>query len=269
MRNRTRVLAGILAAMWMVAPASLHADTVQLTLHDGRVSLVAENATPAQIFDAWSRAGGVLIVNANQMPSTPVTLTLENVPEEQALETLLRTVSGYLARRRTSPAADAASVFDRIVILPTPAVARTTTPAGAPAAAPANPNPVFPQPPRAIGAPQSPPAAQPPAATQNGVPQGPGVMRQIGPDGRPVEDDQADAPPPSQYNGGDAPNGRPAPVPRPVPVPPPQPQTQPPSTSAPAGVPRPGMVVPAPNTPGQPGSATPGQPTQQTQPPQQ
>jgi hypothetical protein len=191
------------------------------------------------------------------MPSTPLTLKLENVPEEQALDTLLRSVSGYLAQRRVTTAGSSASTFDRIVILPAPAAAAPATIAAPqPGARGPNAMPVFPQAPR----PAAPPGMQPPEAP-SGIQQGPGVTRLIGPDGRPVEDDQADAPP---YNGGDVPDTR---EPRRVPMPPPPPQQgqpQPPSTSAPVGVPRPGMVVPAPNTPGQPSSASPGQPTQQS-----
>jgi hypothetical protein len=252
MRGAVRACAGVVFAAIVAAGATLHADTVQLSMHGGRVSLSATNATPAQIFDAWSRAGGVLIVNAERMPATPLTLTLENVPEEQALETLLRPVTGYLARRRADPDPDR-SVFDRIVIMPTPAAPRpVATAAPAPAAAPA------PRPATALFPPSSPPQAQPPAQTQQqppaGIQQGPGVMRLIGPDGRPVEDDQADAPQ-QPYTPGDRPDTR-APVARPqVPPPPaapPQGTQSTPPTSAPVGVPRPGMVVPAPAQPGQP-----------------
>ena len=244
-----RTLAGVLLTITASVPATLQADTVQLTVGDGRVSLVATDATPAQIFEVWSREGGVLIVNAERMPGVPLTLTLDNVPEEQALDTLLRPVSGYLARRRPT-AADSGSIFDRIVILATPFVARETTAASAPSSGPARqrlPTPVFPQP-RTVG-------AQPaPTAPANGAPP---VGRIIGADGQPVEDDQAVATPPPfvpppQYNGGNGPDGRPpvapprgvtAPMPQ---QPPPQQQPAQPSTSAPVGVPRPGMPVPAP-----------------------
>jgi hypothetical protein len=238
-----------------IVPASLRADNVQLTIHDGRVSLVATNATPAEIFEAWSRAGGVLIVNADRVPSTPVTLRLDNVPEAQALDTLLRPVSGYLARRRLD-GNTANSAFDRIVILPTAPMPRdearpAVTPGGVNGGAPV----VFPQPPRA-GQPM------PPTQPAPGIPQGPGVTRLVGPDGQPVEDDQADAPPapsrpqqqPQPYSG-DSPSPYPQPQPTPV-----QPGSAP---SAPAGVPVPGMVVPAPSTPGQqPQNGAPTQPGQ-------
>jgi len=250
MTRDVRAFVASLLSIVAVVSIRLHADTVQLSLHGGRLSLVATNATPAQIFEAWSRAGGVLVVNADQMPAAPVSITLDNVPEEQALDTLLRPASGYLAVRRTDPV-ESASVFDRIVILPSSEARQ---------AAPASSGTTFPA--RASSAPR--PATQPAATPQvqpQGIPQGTGVTRLVGADGQPVEDDQAGAPPP--YNPGDAPDTRPqtrpANVPGPVPVQPqpqqaPQPQSSP--TSAPAGAPRPGMVVPAPQTQGQ------GQPQQ-------
>lgn len=246
----TRVYRGIVGALWMIvaiAPAPLHASTVELTLRAGRVSLVATDATPAQIFDAWSRAGGVAVINADRLPSTPVTIRLDDVPEEQALETVLRSVSGYLARRRV--VADASrSLFDRIIILATPVTARITAPAPPPPArAAGTPAPVFPQPPAIQEAPRpDAAAASQPAAEPAGIPQGPGVVRLIGPDGQPMEDDQAGAPPPpaTPYGGADAPNVPPQGAP-PGFVPP---QAPPPGAGAPApiGVPAPGMVVPAP-----------------------
>jgi hypothetical protein len=255
--NAFRGWIGALVAVVAIAPA-VQADPVQFAVGDGRVSLVAVNATAAQIFAAWSRAGGVLIVNAERIQGTLVTLTLENVPEEQALDTLLRPVSGYLARRRAL-ATTTGSMFDRIVILPTPAPPRpVTSPAPtAPSAPTFRPAGVFPQgqPPNTNGIPQpasQPGTAQAPAAP-NGIPLGPGVTRLIGPDGQPVEDDQAGAPPtPAPYNGGDPPDSRgPLFAPRAAPPAPPfptgaAPQQPTPPTSAPAGVPRPGMVVPSP-----------------------
>lgn len=251
----TQVYRGLIGALWMIlaiAPALVHASTVELTLRDGRVSLVASDATPAQIFDAWSRTGGVAVINADRLPSTPVTIRLDDVPEEQALDTVLRSVSGYLARRRV--VADASrSLFDRIVILATPATARVTAPAPPPPArAAGTPAPVFPQAPAAMQEaprPDAAAAASQPAAEPAGIPQGPGVVRLIGPDGQPMEDDQVGAPPPpaTPYSGGDAPNAPPRGA-RPGFVPP---QAPPPTagTPAPIGVPAPGMVVPTPAPP--------------------
>lgn len=257
-----RALVGVTLTIVAIARPALCADTVQLSLRDGRLSLVAVNSTPAQIFDAWSRAGGVRIVNAERMPSTPLTLTIENVPEEQALDTVLRAVTGYMARRRTQPG-PGASIFDCIIILPSIAEAR---PAAAPTPAPAAG--------RGRSAAAPPPVAAPAPAPPPTFPQSPGVGRIIGPDGQPMEDDQAGAPPPP-FNGGDAaaPRVPPPTQPRVVPSAPAPPSAQPDApaqgttqpgvssapgvpqggvTSAPAGVPRPGMPVPAPAAPQQP-----------------
>jgi len=247
-----RAIVGVLLTALTAVPIILHADTVQLSVRDGRVSLVATNATPAQIFEAWSKAGGIRVVNAERMPSTPITLRLENVPEEQALDTILRPVAGYLAQRR-AVSDPSASVFDRILILATPAGPRPAGTAPAPASPP-KPNtpaqPVFPQAPPRGFAPQQP--AQPAAQGPIGIPQAPGVTRLVGPDGQPVEDDQAGAPAPAPYTPGDAPDARPIP-PRNLPPPPsaqqPAAQAQQPVQSPgapPVGVPVPGMVVPGP-----------------------
>jgi hypothetical protein len=58
-----------------------------------------------------------------------VTIELQDVPEDQALDILLRSVSGYLVAARET-AITGASSFDRIYILPTSA--RPTTAAAAP-----------------------------------------------------------------------------------------------------------------------------------------
>ncbi len=257
MTPAARALVGAMLTIVVIASADLRADTVQLSLRDGRLTLVAVNTTAARIFEVWSRTGGVEIVNAERMPATLLTLTLQDVPEEQALDTVLRAVSGYMARRRPSPASDA-SVFDRIIIIPTVAGVRPTAASS-------------PLPPATAG--RSAPAPQPPPTFS----QGPGVGRLIGADGQPMEDDQADAPP-APFNGGDAPpqGGRaPAqprlrPLAQPTPAPtsqaPAPQQTQPTgtaqpgvssapgvpqsgATTAPAGVPRPGMAMPSPAAP--------------------
>lgn len=245
-------LAGALLFIAAVKPAPARADTVRLVLRDGLVTLDAVDATPASILEAWSREGGVAFVNAERIPSAPLTLTLENVPEGEALDIILRPVSGYLARRRGS--ADAAgnrSMFDRIVILATPAQPRVASPAQPARAASPGSGPVFPQPPPAA-------VAAAPDAAPAGIPREPGVVRLVGPDGQPVPDDQEDTPPPPI--GADAPS-QPARAPtRLMPVQPQPPNQLPPPASAgapPVGVPVPGMVVPSPAAPEQPGAPQP------------
>ena len=112
-------------AAWLFAVSTAFAD-VQLTMQNGRVSLVAKDATVRQILTEWARIGQTKIVNMERVPGGPVTLQLTNMPEAQALEVLLRTLSGYITASRPVETANL-SRFDRIIIMPTLAAARPPT----------------------------------------------------------------------------------------------------------------------------------------------
>ena len=84
---------------WLFAVTTASAD-VQLTIQNGRVSLVAKDATVRQILTEWARVGDTKIVNIERVPGGPVTLELTNVPEAQALDVVLRSLSGYIAAPR-------------------------------------------------------------------------------------------------------------------------------------------------------------------------
>jgi hypothetical protein len=98
----------------LAAPA--FAQQVSVTLNDGLVTIKAENATVRQILDEWARVGQAKIINADKLAGTPVTLTLVNMPERQALETILRGTPGYLAIDRSVPVANA-SAYERIMVM--------------------------------------------------------------------------------------------------------------------------------------------------------
>ena len=149
-------LAGVI---WLAAGSTAFAE-VQLTIRNGRVSLVAKDATVRQILTEWARVGQTKIVNVERISGGPVTLELKNVWEQQALDVLLRSVSGYMVAPRAVVIANA-STFDRIVVMPTSVAPRAPV-----AAAPA---PVF-----------RPPGIQ-------------GLFGQ--PVGQPEEDDSDDQPP--------------------------------------------------------------------------
>jgi len=112
------VLVAVVMA-WLAVPAA-RAD-IQLSIRDGRVVLVANNATIADIIVEWAKVGHVKIVNADKIPRDVVTLELRNVSERQALDILLRSTSGFIAALRAEDDPNA-SLFDRIVIMP-PSVA--------------------------------------------------------------------------------------------------------------------------------------------------
>jgi hypothetical protein len=110
------------AAIVLLSAATASAD-VQLTLQNGRVTIVAKDASVRQILTEWARVGHTKIVNVERIPGGPMTLELRNMPETQALDILMRTLSGYITAPRAVEAANL-SQFDRIIVMPTIASAR-------------------------------------------------------------------------------------------------------------------------------------------------
>ena len=108
---------------------------LKLTIHDGLVSIDAEDVTVRQILTEWARVGKTRIINVERLSGGPITLKVDSMPERQALDVVLRTIPGYLAMPRTSPVADG-SLYDSIVIM-------ATTTAVAPLR-PQQPSPGFP-----------------------------------------------------------------------------------------------------------------------------
>jgi hypothetical protein len=224
----------------MVVPAAGAAPSVRLTIRNGSVWLAADRATASEILAEWARVGQTWIINAERVPGGPMTLELNGVPEQQALEVVLRSASGFLALARTIARADAmTSRFERIMVLPasTAPPGPIAAPAAGPAAAPVN-------------VPQLAPRVPPGAIAGAAAPQ-----RIIGADGQPLPDDQEDAPP--RPPAGAMPPGF---VPTPVQGVPGAPGANPATPGAnlaapgaipvsPAGVPTPGMIVPTPQQP--------------------
>jgi hypothetical protein len=175
MKSRAVVFAAAFSCCAALASAQA---PLKLQINGGRVTLHAENVPVRSILAEWARLGGTKIVNGDRVSGAPLTLELEGVPERQALDIILRGVSGYALAARTD-GTPGVSMYDRIMILPT-------------SVAPRNPPPA--------------------AATQVfGGPGGiirPPVMRQ-GDDQDDPDDDQVGA------NDG-VPLGRPVPMPRPI-----------------------------------------------------
>jgi hypothetical protein len=228
-------------AAWLVASTAI-AD-VHVTMQNGRVSIVAKDATIRQILTEWARVGQTKIVNVERIPGGPITLELTNVPEGQALDVLLRAISGFIAAPRAAASANL-SQFDRIIIMPTLAAARPAV-----AAAPVPP-PAFQQAPQFTQQPpagddepddQRQPAGAPPGQNRgpvfNGFPQPQVVNPQTGA--------------PASYPGQMPATGGVAQQPA---------AAQPPSTAAPSapfgGVAVPGMIAQPPQQ--QPGQIQPG-----------
>ena len=122
------------ACTWLaLAPAAM--AEVRVSIRSGRVSIIAKDATVRQILAEWARVGKTRIVNAERIPGGPLTLELKDVSEAEALDILLRSLSGYIAAPRLTLASADASVYDSIVVMPTTAAVpvRTSGPSNAPA----------------------------------------------------------------------------------------------------------------------------------------
>ncbi len=118
------LLASILLLATSLAPA--YAGEVKLQVANGRITLQARDATVREILAEWARVGQVKIINGEKIAGAPLTLDLQDVPEVQALNTLLRSVSGYMAAPK-SQLVSGASIYDRIVVMATPRAAAVST----------------------------------------------------------------------------------------------------------------------------------------------
>lgn len=231
---------GLAVALLGLVSSPARAD-VRISIANGKVSISAKDATIRQILTEWARVGQTRIVNAERVGGAPINLELTDVPEAQALDTVLRSVSGYLAAPRAVPVTNA-STYDRIYLLPastaTPARAAATTPQGTGFSQPGFNPPVFtppvlddqgddePRPPVQPGIPPQ-PGPRGPAFTTFPSPQNP-AQRQF---------------PQAPQQGQQGQQGQQAPTQAPTPSPT---FGVAPNTGAPVGVSTPGMVVSAP-----------------------
>jgi hypothetical protein len=230
-----------LATAWSAAAQGLKVD-----FHDGRVTVDATAVPARAILTEWGKVGGTKIVGAERISGALLTVKLINVTEAQALETILRSVAGYMAAPRTTGVGP--SRYDRILVMAT---------TSAPPAVATNPRP----------------GAQPPNAAINGtqrfVPP-PRQQREVEPDEASEPDENPPSPPvftfPQQSPNGfpnqpgqfqNAPQGAPAGItvnpstgPGAITINP----ATPGQPTGPAGVSRPGMMV---NPPAPPPTTTP------------
>ena len=104
------------SALMCALATTATAGDLRLSIANGRVTIVAQDVPVRQILDEWGRVGQTQVVGAERLTGTPVTLELHDVPEGRALETLLRSASGYIAKPRSGTAGT--SSYDRILIMP-------------------------------------------------------------------------------------------------------------------------------------------------------
>ena len=133
--SRSTLCLAVVAAM-LAGPAS--AAELRLEIANGLVTIVATDTPLRQILAEWARVGGTRFVNAERVAGPPVTLQLQQVPEQQALAILLRSVAGYLAAPRRA-GGTGASQYDSVMILATSTPPATPAPAAAAARGQVNP----------------------------------------------------------------------------------------------------------------------------------
>ena len=143
--NVARVLLATAVVAVAALPAAAQTPSVSITFQNGYVTVNARNAPLRSILQEWARVGQTRIVNAERVAGAPITIELENVPEGQAISTLLRGVSGYIVGARQA-ASTGPSAFDRILILPTSTASPTARVAPAPPPPVPTPTPVVIQP---------------------------------------------------------------------------------------------------------------------------
>ena len=112
-----KLLSACSLVLALAVPGSAGAGELRLSIQNGRVSLSARDVTLRQILLEWERVGGTHIVNRDRTKGTLLTLDLVDVPEGQALETLLRSTAGYVAATRLEPTGGA-SQFSRLILMP-------------------------------------------------------------------------------------------------------------------------------------------------------
>ena len=94
----------LVAAALLTAALPMRAQSARkldISFSEGKVSIVADNVTLAEVLAEWSRKGGSTFVNAERLPATRIQWTeFKDQPEAVVLASLLREAPGYGAAMR-------------------------------------------------------------------------------------------------------------------------------------------------------------------------
>lgn len=131
-------VAGAILLTWCLAASAGAQEATPATrglivsCGEGRMTVIAGDVPLRTIIQEWARIGGVTLTNPQQLSLAPVTVELRNVPEAEAIDVLLRSLSGYLLRPRAAESGGS-SVFARLAVMGPPKMASARageTPAG-------------------------------------------------------------------------------------------------------------------------------------------
>src|SRR5947208_581541 len=88
MKNLLRCAFVAALAFGIPLSATAQGQNLQLTMQDGRVTIIATDVPLRQILQEWSRIGQTKIINSEKLAGPPVTLQLVNKSEREALDIL-------------------------------------------------------------------------------------------------------------------------------------------------------------------------------------
>jgi len=118
---------GFAFAALCLSVATANAGELRLTIANGRVTMVAQDVSVRQILDEWGRVGQTKVVGAERLTGPMVTMEFTDVPEGRALDAILRSASGYIAKPRLEGTVGV-SAYDRILIMPASKAPAATAP---------------------------------------------------------------------------------------------------------------------------------------------
>ena len=117
---RAGIAGAVLLALCVVpvARGQEHASLPNLFVAYGNdgVTIVARSVPLRAIVQEWARLGDVRLANLQNVPTSPVTVELRDMPETLALEVLLRSLPGYVLQQR-GPTAAGPSTFEKLDVM--------------------------------------------------------------------------------------------------------------------------------------------------------
>ena len=123
--NARAVLVVLLTSVFALDPIYA-VDDIRITFADGRVTVIAKEASLPAILERWSNLGETEFIDSEEngavraalerLSPQPIEIHLLEVSETKALEVLFRATKGFIAEPRSKPVSGL-SRFNRVLIL--------------------------------------------------------------------------------------------------------------------------------------------------------
>lgn len=118
----TGTVRSVLGNLWLVIlllGTSVTANNgLEISFHNGRVTLIADDIPVQTILQAWSEIGQTMFVDAEELRAESIRVELVDVDEIEVIRILLRQAAGYVAAPR-SPVPIGQSRFNRVLVMGT------------------------------------------------------------------------------------------------------------------------------------------------------